>query len=251
VAFPFKSIAMILALAQTRPIKGDILQNINRHKQLINKALSHNANTIIFPELSITGYEPELVKTLAMFADDSRLDCFQDMSNDKGITIGVGAPLNTEGGVTISMIIFKPHKPRQVYSKKYLHASETPFFVAGQNDTTFIEGTKTALAICYELSVPQHADDAANNGAEYYIASVVEDTVDKAIGKLSATAAKHKMTVLMANAVGQTGAYLCDGKSSIWNREGALLGQLDTTNEGILMSNTETKSITKITYKKA
>jgi predicted amidohydrolase len=186
-----------------------------------------------------------------MSADDSRLDCFQDISNDKGITIGVGVPLNTEGGVTISMVIFKPHQSRQVYSKKYIYASELPFFVEGQNDTTFIEGTKTALAICYELSVPQHAEDAAKNGAEYYIASVVEDTVDKAIGKLSATAAKYNMMVLMANAVGQTGAYLCDGKSSVFDRDGQLLGQLDTINEGILILNTKTKGITKITYKKA
>jgi predicted amidohydrolase len=186
-----------------------------------------------------------------MTADDSRLDCFQDISNDKNITIGVGVPLNTEGGVSISMVIFQPHKTRQIYSKKYLHASELPFFVGGENDNTFIGDTKTALAICYELSVPQHAEDAFNNGAEYYIASVVEDTVDKAIGKLSATAAKYNMMVLMANVVGQTGAYLCDGKSSIFDRNGQLLGQLDTQNEGVLILNTETKGIVSITLKKA
>jgi predicted amidohydrolase len=238
---------MILAVAQTKPIKADILKNIKQHKQLIDIAVSYNADTIIFPELSLTGYEPELAKTLAMSVDDSQLDCFQDISNDKKITIGVGVPLNTEGGICISMVIFHPHKPRQVYAKKYLHSSETPFFVAGQNETTFIEGTKTALAICYELSVPQHAEDAAKNGAEYYIASVVEDGVDKVIGKLSATAAQYKMTVLMANAVGQTGAYLCEGKSSVWDNEGKLLGQLDTTHEGVLVFNTETKKIVRIT----
>ena len=240
---------MILTVAQTHPHKGDILKNIKQHKRLIDIALSYNADTIIFPELSLTGYEPELAKTLAMFADDSQLDCFQDISKNKNITIGVGIPLNTEGGVNISMVIFKPYKSRQVYSKKYLHASEMPFFVGGQNETTFIEGTKTALAICYELSVPQHAEDAFKNGAEYYIASVVEDTIDKAIGKLSATAAKYKMTVLLANAVGQTGAYLCDGKSSVWNNEGKLLGQLDTTHEGVLVFNTETKKIVRVMLK--
>ena len=102
------------------------------------------------------------------------------------------------------------------------------------------------MAICYELSVPQHAEDAAKNGAEYYIASVVEDTIDKAIGKLSATATKYKMMVLMANAVGQTGEYLCNGKSSIFDINGALMGQLDTTQEGILIVNTETHKITDI-----
>jgi predicted amidohydrolase len=248
---------MILTVAQTHPHKGSTLKNIKQHKRLIDIAISYNADTIIFPELSLTGYEPELAKTLAMTADDSQLDCFQDISDDKNITIGVGIPLNTdgtsrnsrEGGISISMVIFKPHKSRQVYSKKYLHSSEMPFFIGGENETTFIEGTKTALAICYELSVPQHAEDAFKNGAEYYIASVVEDTIDKAIGKLSATAAKYKMTVLMANAVGQTGAYLCDGKSSVWDNEGKLLGQLDTTHEGVLVFNTETKKIVRVRLK--
>jgi predicted amidohydrolase len=242
---------MILAVAQIHPHKGDMLKNIDRHKQLIYKALSYHADTIIFPELSLTGYEPELAQTLALSADDARLDCFQDISNAHAITIGVGVPQNTEGGITISMIIFQSHKPRQVYSKKYLHASELPFFVGGENDTTFIGTTKTALAICYEISIPQHAEDAAKHGADIYIASVVEDYVDNAIVKLSAIASKYKMTVLMANAVGHTGAYLCEGKSSIWNKAGFLVAQLDGVHEGILMFNTETKEVASVRYKNA
>lgn len=238
---------MTLAVAQTHPFKGDILKNIEQHKRLINIALAHKVDTIIFPELSLTGYEPELAAELAITAEDSRLDCFQDISNEKNVTIGVGVPLNTEGGIVISMIIFQPNKQRQVYQKKYIHSSEIPFFIGGENDNVFIGDTKKALAICYEISVPQHSENAFNLGADYYIASVVEDYVDKAIEKLSNIAAKYKMTVLMANAVGQTGEYLCEGKSSIWNREGVLLGQLDMTHEGILILNTETRGIVKIT----
>jgi predicted amidohydrolase len=241
---------MILAVAQTHPTKGDILKNIEQHKKMIDIALSHKAETIIFPELSLTGYEPELAKSLALSVVDSRLDCFQDISNDRHITIGVGVPLNTEEGITISMIIFQPQKQRQVYQKTYIHSSEIPFFVGGANENTFIGNTKMALAICYEISVPEHAESAYNSGAEYYIASMVEDYVDKAIEKLSKTAAKYKMMVLMSNAVGQTGTYLCDGKSSIFDSNGKLLGQLDTENEGVLMVDTEAKGIISVVLKK-
>jgi predicted amidohydrolase len=237
---------MTIALAQTTPIKGDILENINRHKQLINNALAHNTDIIIFPELSISGYEPELAATLAITAVDNRLDCFQNISNDRDITIGVGIPLRTEGGVSISMLIFQPYKERQVYSKKYLHSSELPFFVSLENTSTFIGNTHIALAICYEVSVPQHAEDAYKNGANMYIASIVEDGVDKAIAKLSNIAQKYNMTVLMANAVGQTGNYLCEGKSSVWDTEGALLGQLDTVHEGLLIFNTKNQAVAKV-----
>jgi predicted amidohydrolase len=226
---------MKLAVAQTRPIKGNIAENLENHRKMIEIAASKGANVLIFPELSLTGYEPELSKDLATHAHDIRLEPLQQLSDNHSMVIGVGLPLNTKEGITISMVLFHPHKPRQVYGKKYLHSSEIPFFVSSQNGETVIKDTKIALAICYELSVVEHAESAYENGAEIYIASVVEDTIDKALVKLSNTAQKYAMTVLMANCVGHTGAYVCDGKSSIINKKGEVLGQLDTENEGLLI----------------
>jgi predicted amidohydrolase len=239
---------MKLAVAQTQPIKGNIAENLKNHCKMIEVAVSKGANVLIFPELSLTGYEPELSKDLATNADDIRLEPLQRLSNNHGTVIGVGLPLNTEGGITISMVLFHPYKPRQVYGKKYLHSTETPFFVSAQNGETFIKDTKIALAICYELSVAEHAEVAYKKGAEIYIASVVEDTIDKALVKLSNTAQKYAMTVLMANCVGQTGSYMCDGKSSIINKKGEILGQLDTENEGLLIWDETTVSIETIDF---
>ena len=57
---------MKICVAQTRPVKGNIQANIENHKKIISFALSHEADTIIFPELSLTGYEPGLSKELAI-----------------------------------------------------------------------------------------------------------------------------------------------------------------------------------------
>ena len=56
---------MKIALVQARPVKGDIEANIAAHKRLIGLAVLNGADMIIFPELSITGYEPELANELA------------------------------------------------------------------------------------------------------------------------------------------------------------------------------------------
>lgn len=56
---------MKICVAQTRPVKGNIEQNIISHKELLSIAIEHNAAMIIFPELSITGYEPNLAAGLA------------------------------------------------------------------------------------------------------------------------------------------------------------------------------------------
>src|SRR5437667_8652451 len=148
---------MKICVAQARPVKADIKSNIDNHKKLITLAISYGANTIIFPELSITGYEPALAKELAITPDDSMLDDFQKISDAGKITIGAGMPLKNNSDICISMIISHPNKSRQLYLKKYLHADEEAFFISGQNSTGLINSSNIALAICYELSVPEHS----------------------------------------------------------------------------------------------
>jgi predicted amidohydrolase len=233
---------MKLCVAQTKPIKGNIEKNIAAHKELIRVAVSNGAEMIFFPELSITGYEPELAPELATTANDERFNEFQEISDTHHITIAIGAPTRDEKGICISQVIFQPGLQRETYSKKYLHSSEDAFFVSGINFTGLLGKNKNiAPAICYELSVPQHAADAAQKGATVYIASVVEDIegVERAIKKLSATALNHRMTVLMSNVTGPTGSYYGGGKSSAWDDKGELKGQLDTSHEGILILDTE------------
>jgi predicted amidohydrolase len=239
---------MKICVAQIKPFKGDIQSNIDTHKKFIELAVLHKAAIIIFPELSLTGYEPKLAKELAFGLGDSRLDIFQKISDSNGITIGVGVPTKNSSGICISMVIFRPHEVRQMYSKKYLHADEEAFFISGQNFTClYSDNTNIALAICYELSVLQHAEDAFKSGADIYIASVAKTAagVDKAIKRLSGIAREYSMPVLMSNCVGQCDGDECRGKSSVWNNKGLLLGQLNDTDEGILIIDTGTQEIMK------
>src|ERR1700753_1352804 len=123
---------MKIAVAQTRPVKGEIETNISHHKKLIAFAVENGAGMLVFPELSITGYEPELAKELATTPDDSRFDDFQLISNGSRVTIGIGVPILGEQGVMIGMVIFEPNKPRRLYCKQHLHSDELPYFVAGE-----------------------------------------------------------------------------------------------------------------------
>lgn len=237
---------MKICVAQTRPVKGDIQSNIDNHKRLIDLALSNGADTVIFPELSLTGYEPELSEALATTQDDRRFDDFQRISNTRKITIGVGVPTKNNIGTCISMVLFQPHKARQTYSKKYLHPDEEEFFISGQNSTGLIgKKPNIAVAICYELSIPEHSENAFKSGAEIYIASVAKSLngVDKAIKTLSDIGSKYSMTVLMSNCIGHSGGYECAGKTSVWNNKGLLVGQLNDTNEGIIIIDTDTQEV--------
>ncbi len=237
---------MKICVAQTKPVTGNIEKNIANHQKLIDRAISHGADTIIFPELSLTGYEPELAAGLATNSYDSRLDVFHQIRNLNQITIGVGMPINTDDGVSIGMVLFQPGKDRQTYFKKYLHADEEPYFVSQSNTIGLIGYEENiALSICYEISVAKHAEEAACHGAKFYIASVAKfnNGIENALHRLADIAKKYSMTVLMSNCIGTSDGQQCAGKSSIWNDEGYLIGQLDDISEGLLLIDTQTKEV--------
>jgi predicted amidohydrolase len=241
---------MKICVAQTRPVKGDIQRNMAQHKKWIEAAVAGGADIIIFPELSITGYEPELAQELATHLEDNQFNDFQEISDAQQLTIGVGMPIKNEMGIVIGMILFQPNQARQLYAKKYLHPDEEPFFIRGESTVSLIGNENNiALAICYELSVPEHSTNAHKSGAQIYIASVAKtaDGVEKAAKTLSDIAKNYSMTVLMSNCLGYCDNFESAGKTAVWNNHGTLAGQLNDVQEGILIFDTNTKEVIEIT----
>jgi predicted amidohydrolase len=234
---------MKICVAQTRPVKGEVERNIEGHKKLVELAISSGADIIIFPELSLTGYEPTLADDLATNIEDTRLNELQVISDAKEVTIGVGMPIKTEAGICIGMILFQPGVARQLYSKKYLHSDEEPFFIAGINPIACISSKRSiALAICYELLVPEHAENAARIGAQMYVASVAKTKkgVNEAARRLSHIAREYSMTVLMSNCVGLCDGDECAGMTAVWDSKGLLIAQLNETDEGFIIVDADT-----------
>jgi len=236
---------MNICLAQTKSEKGNIKSNIENHLKWIDLAISNKADLIVFPELSLTGYEPELAKQLASDQNDPRLNGFQRTSDRTGITIGIGLPTKSDLGILITMVLIRPNGSKELYSKQKLHADERPYFVqaSGQLILT-IKETKIAPAICYESLQPEHAEHANSLGADIYLASVAKSQtgIDKAFAHFPKIAKKYAMPVLMANCVGFCDNFESAGQTSIWDKNGILIGQLDKKSEGILIFDTETNS---------
>lgn len=239
---------MNIAIAQIKPLKGDISANIEKHIKFIELAVSLHANAVFFPELSLTAYEPELAKALATHKDDNRFNVFQKISDLKNITIGVGSPLKTESGIQISMIIFQPNKESISYSKQLLHEDELPYFENGKGQEIIeIDNQKIIPAICFESLQTEHAQKASELGGEIYLASVAksQNGIEKAFVHYPNIAKKYNMPVLMANSIGECDNFVSVGYSAVWTKEGKLADQLDNKNEGIIIFNTETEKVVK------
>jgi predicted amidohydrolase len=237
---------MKICIAQTRAVTGDVNSNIDNHRNFAELAVSRGAEMIVFPELSLTGYEPTLAHELATNKDDEAFKELQQLSDSNKITIGAGMPIRGDKGIMIGMIIFQPFQPPQTYFKQYIHPDEEPYFIKGTHQSV-LSTEKIAIAVCYEISIPKHAEQAYKDGARIYIASVAKTVagVEKAIETLSGTAQKYSMAVLMSNCVGMNDGIECGGRTSAWNDQGILLEQLNDRDEGFIIFDTSTQEIIK------
>lgn len=242
---------MKYCVAQSSPAKGDISENVQGHLRLIEMAIAYKPDIIVFPELSLTGYEPSLAHGLVVEITDPTLNPFNKVSSDNNVIITVGAPVKIDNDVAIGMFVFRGDESIQLYTKTYLHGDEEPFFKGKQGITGVAVGSKQiAFAICYELSVPVHAERAYHEGASVYIASVAKstagiDTADKALREI---AVKYSMTVLMSNAVGHCDNFVCGGGSAAWNSIGEKVGELDDRREGLLIFDDATNGVTRVQF---
>jgi predicted amidohydrolase len=217
---------MIIAAAQVRSAPGDVAANVSLHLAAIRQAANNGAGMVVFPELSLTGYEPSLADELAFEPLDERLQVFRDQSENLGITIGVGIPTKANGKPRISQAFFRPNSPDILYSKQRLHEDEMPFFQAGDEQACLMEDTETVVpAICYEALVPEHAAHAAELGATAYVACVAkpERGVTHAYTYFPESAKRNQFVVVMCNAIGRSDNFISVGRSAAWNRHGEIL----------------------------
>nr|WP_315203023.1 carbon-nitrogen hydrolase family protein [uncultured Albidiferax sp.] len=219
-----------IAAAQSISVPGDIAANVRIHLQFMAAAQQAGAELLVFPELSLSGYEPALLPGCVLQPTDTRLAPLQELARQARMAIVVGAPIASPDALRphIGAITFWPDGSHRVYCKKHLHASEEVFATPGEpagNNQFALRGTPLALAICADAMHPPHAEQAATAGAALYIASSVVSVGGYAaeVAQLQQYARQFRMGVLLANQGGSTGGYVCAGRSSFWAPGGQLV----------------------------
>lgn len=126
--------ALTLAAAQTVSIPGDIAANIQRHLALMRAAAEQGVQCLVFPELSLTGYEPFLAADLAIDPQDAVLTPLRELARELQLTAVVGMPvrLTPKTGVLIGALVLEADGSVGVYTKQHLHPGEELAFAAGR-----------------------------------------------------------------------------------------------------------------------
>lgn len=220
-----------IAAAQAPSVAGDIAANLHTHLRYIAAAQAHGVQLLVFPELSLCGYEPPLLRDCALTPDDARLAPLRAAAVAAGMTVMVGAPLIDAGAALpgIASITLTADGGARVYRKQYLHGGEEAYARPGPIGASAhaLHGQRYVEAICADTTRAEHAQAAADAGASLYVAGVlISDggyAADAAL--LQGYAAQHRMGVLMANHAAPSGGYAVAGKSAFWAPGGALLAQ--------------------------
>ncbi|MFH8135689.1 carbon-nitrogen hydrolase family protein [Pantoea osteomyelitidis] len=216
-----------IAAGQFAPVRGCIEENMRYHELLVTSAASAGVNLIIFPELSLTGYEPEMAEGLAL-ADETCLWPLQTLSDRHDMTIIAGAPLWVKGRKpAIGACVISSKRHISFYRKMYLHPGESDYFSAGEAECVLTAHTfNLGVAICADAGQPIHAERTVHLGAEIYLNSVLSaGGYDKDAGLLKSYAKLYAMPTLMANYCGPSGGWKPVGKSAAWNAKGELIAQ--------------------------
>jgi predicted amidohydrolase len=220
-----------IAACQSSSIRGDVAENFRLHLDWVRFAAEHRADAVVFPELSLTGYEPSIAREVALTADSAELSALTELSRKLQVTVIAGCPVrgaSASGKPFIGAFIFRPDRPIAVYRKRFLHADEEQDFV-GSNDCVVCEVSDQAIgvAICADIDHPEHAADARRDQATIYAAGVMmtPEGVARAESLMSTYAASHRMLAVMANHASPTGGYLTGGRSGIWDETGAPVAQ--------------------------
>lgn len=232
---------LTLAAAQSVSIAGDLSANLARHQHLMGLAAQQGGQLLVFPELSLTGYEPQLVAELALLPDSPRLQPLRNLARELKLTTVVGMPirLTVDGPVLIGALVLGADGSLAVYSKQHLHPGEERFFAPGSGGAPLQLGNEVlALAVCADFCHASHVQAAVDAGAGIYAAGVLISeggyAVDSAL--LQGYARDHGILVLMANHGGPSGGWSCAGRSAIWGAQGQLLGAVEGVGEALLIA---------------
>lgn len=193
-----------LGVAQPRSMLGDVAFNVDQHARAVRGL---DADVVVFPELSLTGYDMHVD---ALEPGDPRLEPLVDACTESSTIALVGAPTTgPEGqGRRISVLRVGSGSVAPVYSKIHLGGEEPEHFVAGTAPAVIeVGGVRLGLAVCKDNGLPEHAAAVVELGVDVYAAGVCETEADHHVqpDRAARVIRDHGVWVAYASFAGPTG----------------------------------------------
>jgi len=238
---------MKIAMAQIAPFLGKIEENLEKHWDYILKAKEEGAGLIIFPELSLTGYElMDLVPDVALKENSHAMKSLLELSYE--LPFFAGFVLEERDLFYNVSGFFRDGKLEHIYRKvllpNYSMFEEKRFFAEGNKFEAFdTPSGRIGVLICYDylhpsssylyflqqvdLLVVQSASPARGLNEDGFLSNPMWENMTKVVSK------HFTMYVAYVNRVGFEGGMTFAGGSHAYSPSGERLIKLPEFDEAL------------------
>ena len=216
---------MRVAAVQPACAAHDVSANAAAQACMVRAA---KARLVVFPELSLTGYE---LDAEAVALDDEALVPLVEACAATGAVALVGAPIEDEDGQAfIATLRIDAAGVRVAYRKSWLGDREATRFARGDGPTVLeVDGWRLGLGICKDTGAAQHTAGTAALGVDAYVAGLVHrpEELPEQEARAVVIARTCRAYVVFASFAGPTGDVFTEtaGSSAIWSPDGVAVAR--------------------------
>ncbi len=240
-----------VAAAQINTVVGDLEGNVARATAAYEAAQRRQADLVVFPELTLSGYPPEDLLMRPRFVAEVH-ESLEKFAADTGELVAiVGYP---EAGRDLynSAAVCQAGKVQGVYRKRllpnYAVFDEQRYFAPGDGEHHLytIAGVRVGVSICEDAWSPTGAIAAqAAGGAELCVNLNASPFYARRLREretmLATRAADASVPILYCNLVGGQDELVFDGASLVFDESGALIARGAQFVEDLLVVDVEVR----------
>ncbi|NIZ91862.1 carbon-nitrogen hydrolase family protein [Kineococcus rubinsiae] len=211
-----------IAVAQPVCVALDPVANAHAHADLVRRAA---ARLVVFPEMSLTGYE---LQAPALDLADASWRPLVQACGEAGSVALVGAPVADGTGEFIATVAVTGEGVQVAYRKAWPGGEERARFGCGPGATVLqVDGWRIGLGICRDTGVSEHVEATAALGVDLFAAGLADVPEDLAVQRERAgrIARACGAPVAFASFAGPTGRGYerTAGASAVYSGEGTVL----------------------------
>lgn len=213
---------LTIAVAQPVCVALDPVANARSHAAVVRSA---RARVVVFPEMSLTGYE---LGAAAVDLGDELWEPLVQACARTGTLALVGAPIAEGGREHIAIVAVSSEGVRVAYRKAWPGGDEPPRFSPGPGPVALdVDGWRLGLGICRDTGVSEHVEATAALGVDVFVAGLADVPGDLEVQRerarhIAAVCGAHVAFASFAGPTGR-GYERTAGCSAVYSPGGAVI----------------------------
>lgn len=239
--------SLAIALAQINPVVGDVAGNVLRIRAARALAAAQNAQLVVFPELTVSGYPPEDLVLKAAFLDtvEAAVAELAKDTADEGPALLIGAPWRVDDKCRNAALLLDHGRVAATRLKHHLPNygvfDEARVFVPGPFPAPItFRGVRLGVLVCEDMWYADIASTLASAGADMLVVpngSPYEvDKQGARLGHAAARVAETGLPLIYVNQLGGQDELVFDGASFALDTSGKQVVRLPAWHEEVTTS---------------